>query len=119
MLADIEALNPEAAVVRAESPVELGDPLMFAGKTVLVVDDGSTITHGEMAFGRVHAVAARYAGASDHRPAAVGRRIDRRGLRAIPAHRARPARDGATRRAAAGARGDDQRDSVRCRRDGG
>jgi predicted GTPase len=74
VLADIEALNPEAAVVRAESPVEIGDPLMFAGKTVLVVDDGSTITHGEMAFG-AGTVAARYAGASeiiDPRPWAVG-----------------------------------------------
>ena len=74
VLADIEALNPDAAVVRAESPVEIGDPLMFAGKTVLVVDDGSTITHGEMAFG-AGTVAARYAGASeiiDPRPWAVG-----------------------------------------------
>jgi predicted GTPase len=74
VLADIDALNPEAAVVRAESPVEIGDPLMFAGKTVLVVDDGSTITHGEMAFG-AGTVAARYAGASeiiDPRPWAVG-----------------------------------------------
>ena len=74
VLADIEVLNPDAAVVRAESPVEIGDPLMFAGKTVLVVDDGSTITHGEMAFG-AGTVAARYAGASeiiDPRPWAVG-----------------------------------------------
>jgi predicted GTPase len=74
VLADIEALNPEAAVVRAESPVEIGDPLMLAGKTALVVDDGSTITHGEMPFG-AGTVAARYAGASeiiDPRPWAVG-----------------------------------------------
>ena len=74
VLADIEALNPDAAVVRAESPVDFGDPLMLAGKTVLVVDDGSTITHGEMAFG-AGTVAARYAGASeiiDPRPWAVG-----------------------------------------------
>jgi predicted GTPase len=74
VLADIEELNPDAAVVRAESPVDLGDPLMLAGKTALVVDDGSTITHGEMAFG-AGTVAARYAGASeiiDPRPWAVG-----------------------------------------------
>lgn len=74
VLADVEALNPEATVVRAESPAEVGDPLALAGKTVLVIDDGSTITHGEMAFG-AGTVAARKAGASeiiDPRPWAVG-----------------------------------------------
>jgi predicted GTPase len=74
VLADVETLSPEATVIRAESPVEVGDPLALAGKTVLVVDDGSTITHGEMAFG-AGTVAARNAGASeiiDPRPWAVG-----------------------------------------------
>ncbi|HET8651761.1 MAG TPA: cyclic 2,3-diphosphoglycerate synthase [Gaiellaceae bacterium] len=75
VLADVEALNPLAAIVRAESPVDVGgDPLAFAGKSVLVVDDGSTITHGGMAFG-AGTVAARNAGASeiiDPRPWAVG-----------------------------------------------
>jgi predicted GTPase len=72
--ADIEALNPHATIVRAESPVEVADPLAFAGKSVLVVDDGPTITHGGMAFG-AGTVAARKAGASeiiDPRPWAVG-----------------------------------------------
>jgi predicted GTPase len=76
VLADVELLNPRATVVRAESPVSVegGDPLALAGKTALVVDDGSTITHGEMAFG-AGTVAARNAGASeivDPRPWAVG-----------------------------------------------
>jgi predicted GTPase len=74
VLADVEALNPDATVIRAESPVEVGDPLALAGKTVLVIDDGPTITHGEMAFG-AGTVAARNAGASeiiDPRPWAVG-----------------------------------------------
>ena len=73
-LADVEALNPLATIVRAESPVEVADPLAFAGMSVLVVDDGPTITHGGMAFG-AGTVAARNAGASeiiDPRPWAVG-----------------------------------------------
>jgi predicted GTPase len=72
--ADVQALNPDATIVLAESPVEAGDPLMLAGKTALVVDDGPTITHGEMAYG-AGTVAARNAGASeiiDPRPWAVG-----------------------------------------------
>lgn len=74
VMADVEALNPDATIVRAESPVEVADPLAFAGKSVLVVDDCATITHGEMAFG-AGTVAARNAGASeiiDPRPWAVG-----------------------------------------------
>jgi predicted GTPase len=74
VLADVHMLNPTATVVRAESPVEVGDPLALAGKTVLVIDDGPTITHGGMAFG-AGTVAARNAGASeiiDPRPWAVG-----------------------------------------------
>jgi predicted GTPase len=74
VLADVDALNPEATVVRAESPVEVADPLAFAGRSVLVVDDGPTLTHGEMAFG-AGTVAAEKAGASeiiDPRPWAVG-----------------------------------------------
>ncbi|HEX7256212.1 MAG TPA: cyclic 2,3-diphosphoglycerate synthase [Gaiellaceae bacterium] len=74
VMADIEAVNPDATVIRAESPVELADPLALAGKTALVVDDGPTITHGEMAYG-AGTVAARGAGASeiiDPRPWAVG-----------------------------------------------
>jgi predicted GTPase len=72
--ADVQALNPDATIVIAESPVEAGDPLMLAGKTALVIDDGPTITHGEMAYG-AGTVAARNAGASeiiDPRPWAVG-----------------------------------------------
>ncbi|HET9324086.1 MAG TPA: cyclic 2,3-diphosphoglycerate synthase [Gaiellaceae bacterium] len=74
VLADVEALNPNATIVRAESPVDVPDPLEFAGKSVLVVDDGPAITHGEMAYG-AGTVAARNGGASeiiDPRPWAVG-----------------------------------------------
>jgi predicted GTPase len=48
---------------------------MLAGKAVLVVDDGSTITHGEMASGPARS--RRYAGVRRSSTRGVGRRIDR------------------------------------------
>ncbi|MGH3080369.1 MAG: cyclic 2,3-diphosphoglycerate synthase [Gaiellaceae bacterium] len=74
VLADVTAVNPDATVVRAESPVTLSRGPTLVGKSVLVIDDGSTITHGEMPFG-AGAVAAKNAGADeliDPRPWAVG-----------------------------------------------
>jgi predicted GTPase len=77
-LAEIEStvarLNPRAAVVRANSPVTVEDGVDLAGKRVLVVEDGPTLTHGEMKFG-AGVVAARRRGAAeivDPRPWAVG-----------------------------------------------
>jgi predicted GTPase len=74
VLADITSVSPGATIVRAESPVRLSAGPTLVGKSVLVVDDGPTITHGEMPFG-AGAVAARNAGAAeliDPRPWAVG-----------------------------------------------
>jgi len=73
VLADLAAANPDATVLRAESPVSLDDGDSLEGRTVLVVEDGPSITHGEMAFG-AGTVAARQAGATpaDPRPHAVG-----------------------------------------------
>jgi predicted GTPase len=47
----IQTHNPEATVVLAESEVTAEDPGLIAGKRVLVIEDGPTLTHGEMAFG--------------------------------------------------------------------
>lgn len=74
VLANVEAVNPMAKVVFAKSPplLEIGPELL--GRLVLVVDDGPTLTHGEMPFG-AGLVAARNAGAAsvvDPRPYAVG-----------------------------------------------
>ncbi len=66
--------NPDAVIVRAESPVTLGPGPSLQGQRVLVVEDGPTITHGGMPFG-AGTVAARAAGAReivDPRPVAVG-----------------------------------------------
>ncbi|HJZ44139.1 MAG TPA: cyclic 2,3-diphosphoglycerate synthase [Hyphomicrobiaceae bacterium] len=67
-------LAPKATVVRAASIVTLDDPAAVAGKSVLVVDDGPTITHGGMAYGAGY-VAASQAGVKeivDPRLSAVG-----------------------------------------------
>ena len=74
VIANIEAANPTAAIVKAASPVTLEGDVSVAGKRVLVVDDGPTITHGGMAFGAGW-VAAHQAGAAsiiDPRPYARG-----------------------------------------------
>ena len=71
---NVQEVNPLAQLVFASSPpvVEAGPELR--GKTVLVIDDGPTLTHGEMPFG-AGLVAARRAGAAriaDPRPHAAG-----------------------------------------------
>jgi predicted GTPase len=70
----IMAVNPGATVVEAASPIFVDDPAAIRGKSVLVVEDGPTLTHGEMAYG-AGVVAARRFGAAeiiDPRPYAVG-----------------------------------------------
>ena len=62
MIAEVTAVNPNAPVVRAASPVRLDDPDRVRGRRVLVVEDGPTITHGGMPYGAGY-VAATQAGA--------------------------------------------------------
>ncbi|MBE3598304.1 MAG: GTPase [Limnochordaceae bacterium] len=66
-------LNPGAVVVEAESPITVDHPEWLDGKRALVVEDGPTLTHGEMRYG-AGAIAARKHGAVlvDPRPYAVG-----------------------------------------------
>ena len=69
------ALAPKAVILHGASRVVLDDPARVAGRRVLVVEDGPTITHGGMAYGAGY-VAARAAGAAtilDPRPSARGR----------------------------------------------
>jgi len=70
----IRLINPRAVVIEAASPLTVEDPSAIVGKRVLVVEDGPTLTHGEMKFG-AGVAAARKFGASevvDPRPWAVG-----------------------------------------------
>jgi predicted GTPase len=75
VLTSILAVNPDAAVVRAASPFEVEqDTHQIAGKRVLAIEDGPTLTHGEMTYGAA-VLAAKAGGASelvDPRPFAVG-----------------------------------------------
>jgi predicted GTPase len=62
--ASIRALNPKAIVVDAASPLSIDDPAGIRGKRVLVVEDGPTLTHGEMTYG-AGTVAANQNGAAE------------------------------------------------------
>lgn len=70
---NIRAVNPRAVIVKAASPIFVDDPEAIRGKRVLVVEDGPTLTHGEMSYG-AGVVAAQYFDAAeiiDPRPYAV------------------------------------------------
>jgi len=72
---NIAKVNPKAIVVDAASPLTIDKPELVRGKRVLVVEDGPTLTHGEMKIG-AGTVAARKCGAAelvDPRPYAVGK----------------------------------------------
>lgn len=71
---NIATLNPEAQVIEAASPIQVDDPDSIRGKRVIVVEDGPTLTHGEMAFGAGWIAARRYGAKEivDPRPYAQG-----------------------------------------------
>ena len=71
---NIKAVNPDAIIVEAASPITVDDPKLVKGKKVLVIEDGPTLTHGNMAYG-AGTIAAKRLKASeilDPRPYAVG-----------------------------------------------
>jgi len=74
VMENIRINNPKANIIRAKSPITVPEGDLITGKTVLVVEDGPTLTHGGMAFGAGIVAAEKY-GASkiiDPRPYAVG-----------------------------------------------
>ncbi|MBS3781087.1 MAG: GTPase [Candidatus Thermoplasmatota archaeon] len=71
---NIKEVNLDAEIVRANSPITVDHPEIIKGKKVLVIEDGPTVTHGEMSFGAGKLAAEKY-GASeivDPREYAVG-----------------------------------------------
>ncbi len=70
----IQAHNPDALIVLADSAILVDEPDLIAGKRVLVVEDGPTLTHGEMAFGAGTIAARRFDAAEiiDPRPYLAG-----------------------------------------------
>jgi predicted GTPase len=72
---NIAKVNPDAVVIDGASPIKVDDPSVIKGKKVLVVEDGPTLTHGEMTIG-AGVVAAQKFGAGelvDPRPYTVGK----------------------------------------------
>jgi len=70
----LHTLNPKADIVEAASPIFVDNPDAIRGKRVLIVEDGPTLTHGEMAYGAGVVAAKRFGAAEmiDPRPYAVG-----------------------------------------------
>ena len=69
----LRKMNPNAIVIEGASPLFVDDPAAIQGKRVLVVEDGPTLTHGEMAYGAGFIAARRFGAAEivDPRPFAV------------------------------------------------
>ncbi len=72
---NIAKVNPGAIVVDAASPIRVDDPSVIKGKKVLVVEDGPTLTHGEMKIGAGTVAAQKFGAAElvDPRPFVVGK----------------------------------------------
>jgi len=72
--ASVRELNPDAVIIEAASPISVPDAGQIRGKRVLAVEDGPTLTHGEMKYGAGVLAARRFGAAEilDPRPWAVG-----------------------------------------------
>lgn len=73
LLQNIRQFNPKATIIRANSAIFVSEGEGMAGKTVLIVEDGPTLTHGGMAYGAGVIAATKYkAKIIDPRPFAEG-----------------------------------------------
>jgi len=77
VLGNVRSTNPRATIMRAASPVTADDSSVLAGRRVIAVEDGPTLTHGGAKLGAA-VLAARAAGAEivDPRPYLVGELVD-------------------------------------------
>ncbi len=71
----VAAVNPDAMVLDAASPIHVEDPSVITGRRVLVVEDGPTLTHGGMGYGAGVLAASKFGAEDlvDPRPWIVGR----------------------------------------------
>jgi predicted GTPase len=78
VLDNIARINPKAIVIQARSAVAVDRPELVKGKQVLVIEDGPTLTHGEMPYGSGIIAAHRYgaAGIIDAKPYAQGSLVE-------------------------------------------
>lgn len=72
---NIASVNPKAMIIDAASPVRAENPKIIEGKRVLCVEDGPTLTHGEMKIGAAVVAAQKYGAAEivDPRPFTTGK----------------------------------------------
>ncbi|MCI0493415.1 GTPase, partial [candidate division KSB1 bacterium] len=72
---NIRETNPNAIIIDAASPLSVENPNLIRGKRALVVEDGPTLTHGEMSFGAGTVAAEKFGAAEiiDPRPWVVGK----------------------------------------------
>lgn len=61
---NVHTINPDAVIIEAASPISVDNPELIRGKRVLVIEDGPTLTHGEMKYG-AGTVAAKKLGAKE------------------------------------------------------
>ncbi|KYC46309.1 MAG: Cyclic 2,3-diphosphoglycerate synthetase [Candidatus Methanofastidiosum methylothiophilum] len=71
---NIQKINSSAIIIEAKSPVSVQNSKLIEGKTVLVVEDGPTLTHGNMSFGAGTVAAKKFNAKEiiDPRPWAIG-----------------------------------------------
>ncbi|MCR4403965.1 MAG: cyclic 2,3-diphosphoglycerate synthase [Candidatus Acetothermia bacterium] len=70
---NVRKVNAKAMIIEAASPISVDNPALVKGKRALVIEDGPTLTHGEMSFGAGRIAAERCGAAEliDPRPFAV------------------------------------------------
>jgi len=75
---NVRLVNNNAAIIEAASPIQVDDPSVIRDKVVLVVEDGPTLTHGEMAYGAGTVAAEKFGAADlvDPRPYCVGKIVE-------------------------------------------
>lgn len=75
---NIHNINPGAVIIKAESKITVSDPQLIEGKRVLAVEDGPTLTHGEMKIGAGTIASQRYGAIElvDPRPYIVGKLVE-------------------------------------------
>jgi predicted GTPase len=75
VMTNIRAYNPKAKIILAASALMVDNPELILGKNVLAIEDGPTLTHGEMTIGAAVVAATRFGAKSmvDPRPWTVGK----------------------------------------------
>jgi predicted GTPase len=78
VMSNIAQINPQATVIQARSTVSVDRPELIRGERVLVIEDGPTLTHGEMGYGSGIIAAQRYGAAEiiDPRSSAQGSLVE-------------------------------------------